>query len=501
MLTFFQVAPAVMAGVAFYVGSYYLLMYLRLGTQQRVNLTFALTCMSIGMYDVFCMGLYTATSIVEGAFWLRAQFVATLAIATFFLWFIFDYLEYPKKRIKWGLSAYFTSVAILALFDQGGWILDMASPAMKIISLPPALQVVYYEVGSGPVKFATEMLIIAEMWFTFWIATQYYRSGHQKEARPLLWAQIGFFACATNDILVVSGIYQGLYLTEYAFICIIVFMTATLSSTVVDSLRRNRQLLEDAVKLSEMKTDLVTFATHELKTPLVPIVGWAEFLRSGLARGKKLEELMGPQEVESIANAAQRLTKIIETFLDMGHVESKAFALHKQPCQITDLVTTAIANVRLHAQGANIAIHNGVQGAQINCDQFRIEQVFTNVISNAIKYSPPGTRVRITSEMARGYYIISFHDQGAGFTPEDLEHIWRPFHRGIPAQNPGPIASHGIGLYLAKVIVDLHGGTICISSPGPGQGSTVTITLPLGPPGPGNPAGTGKIPKQCHARR
>ena len=113
-------------------------------------------------------------------------------------------------------------------------------------------------------------------------------------------------------------------------------------------------------------------------------------------------------------------------------------------------------------------------------DGFRMVQVFTNILSNAIKYSPPEQEVSITSAEEGEFFIINFSDKGYGFTSEEMETVWRPFS---PRSDQKPAASFfngaGIGFYLAKTIIEQHGGTISIISPGRNQGSNIRIALPL----------------------
>ncbi|HMF34135.1 MAG TPA: PAS domain S-box protein [Candidatus Lokiarchaeia archaeon] len=250
----------------------------------------------------------------------------------------------------------------------------------------------------------------------------------------------------------------------------------TLKKTAEATLKR---LYEEAMEISEMKTNLITYATHELKTPLVPIMGWSEFIKKALADGKKLDRLISKTEIESIFNSAVRLNKIIDNFLDVGRLESKRLELQKRQTKVLPLIENAMKNVAYQAKTANINIHNEIQDTEIYCDPFRIEQVFINILSNAIKYSPPETEVSCSSEIIGDEVAFYFRDQGHGFTLDELEHIWQPFSKSFPERyGPSP-TSTGIGLYLSRGIVEMHGGAIEISSAGPDLGSTVKIILPM----------------------
>jgi signal transduction histidine kinase len=475
----FQIAPALLAGVAFYVGVFHLLLFLRIGKTQRISLTFAIFCFTLGIYDILCVGLYLSNSYQVGADWQRFQLMVEGFGGVSLLWFYMEFTASVKRRLLELVTIYMVIMSIFAIFNPDGFVLQMNVPDVKVIQLTSSFQIIYYEVASGPLKTATYFVILGILCYSLWIAIRHYRLGHKKEARPLIASVLVLFACGLSDILVVSGVYDWIYMTEYGFIGMVLLMTFTLSNTVVDSIRKYRQLFEDAAEISEMKSKLITFATHELKTPLVPIIGWAELLKSALEKGKKIDEIIGPREVDSIANSAHRLGKIIETFLEMGHLESRELPLNIQPCQIADIISNAIENVTMLSQSANITIHSVVENALIDCDTFRMEQVIINILSNSIKYSPQGTEVWITTEISGDNYIIRIQDQGFGFTPEDLKNVWHPFSRALSGKTPEGVSTGGIGLFLSKTIVELHGGTISIGSPGPDLGSTVTITIPL----------------------
>jgi PAS domain S-box-containing protein len=239
------------------------------------------------------------------------------------------------------------------------------------------------------------------------------------------------------------------------------------------------KLYEDASNISEAKTNLITFASHELKTPLVPIIGWADFMQHWIAKGKKLDEIIGMEEITSIQNSAKRLTAIINNFLDLGRIESKRLELKVQKHQSADLMKNAIDSVIQLALSRNITITDNIQDLEMWVDGFRVEQIFINILSNAIKYSPEGKQVWVTSEVADDLFTIIFKDQGYGFTPEQLKDVWRPFASKKTQSKQDLLPATGIGLFITKGLVERHSGKIEISSPGPNLGTTVRITLHL----------------------
>ncbi len=235
---------------------------------------------------------------------------------------------------------------------------------------------------------------------------------------------------------------------------------------------------EDALQVSEMKTNLLSFASHELKTPLVPIMGWVGVLKSLLEKGKKIDEFFGMEEVMSILHACERIDRSISKFLDLGRLESKKLELQKQDHSLGMLFANSVECITPLAQSREVILHSDVPNIHLQVDGFRIEEVFINILSNAIKYSPPNSQVWVTAGVKEGRFTIVFRDEGAGFTEEQLKHVWRPFSVNNSQEKSNRMGSTGIGLFLSKGIVEQHGGAIEITSPGPGKGSTVTISLP-----------------------
>ncbi len=260
----------------------------------------------------------------------------------------------------------------------------------------------------------------------------------------------------------------------------IAFLTTIID---IDEKMRAREALkeayEDALEISQLKTNLISFVSHELKTPLVPIAGWADVILTALDKGKKIDTIIGKGEIASILNSAKRLERIIDEYLDLGRLEGKKLVLNKKPLHLVKLLAEAVKNVEMLARASNITIHVNVEDVTLDVDGFRIEQVFINILSNAIKYSPLNKEVWISSQKEESFLKVLFVDQGCGFTEEELRGIWRPFVNLASRHKKGMPTGTGIGLYLTKGLVEIHGGTIEIFSPGVDKGSRVEISLPL----------------------
>jgi PAS domain S-box-containing protein len=234
-----------MAGISLYVGLYHLSIFVR-RPQNRADLTFALLCFSITVYDAFCVGLYNAASVVEGAQWQRAQLISLAFFVTAFLWFVSDYTRQKPGFIVWGFSIYYLFAVIVQLIDRSSltWLVDQ--PSIKHITLPLGASVTYYEVTFGIFTAIQSFMGLVGSAYLMVMSIRCFRNGNKKEAMPLILALSFMYVAAINDTLVANGLYHFVYLMEYAFAGIITVMAFSLSNTIMDA-----AMAKDALKESE----------------------------------------------------------------------------------------------------------------------------------------------------------------------------------------------------------------------------------------------------------
>jgi PAS domain S-box-containing protein len=240
-----SIPTVVMASVAFYVGLYHFFIYFR-RRQRRKDLAFALLCLATGFYDVFCAGLYSATSVAQGVQWQRLQFIALAFFTTAFLWFVSDYTRQKPSIVTRALSAFYLLAALIQAIDRSGltWLVDQ--PSVKEFLLPIGLKVTYYEATLGPFTTIQSLMGLVASTYIVWCGVRFYRRGYRREAVPLLVA-LGFvYAAAVNDTAVADGLYQFIYTIEYGYLAMILLMTYSLLSTVVEA-----GVMQDALRASE----------------------------------------------------------------------------------------------------------------------------------------------------------------------------------------------------------------------------------------------------------
>jgi hypothetical protein len=140
----YEIGPACVAGVAFYVSLYHIVLYFQTKRTRRVYLTFGCACVGIGLYDISCLGKYTATNIIEGASWQRFNYFVGPIIVLSLLWFFFDYTSYRRRELGYVFALYFIATSVIGLVGPVEYTLNVAVPMVKIIQVTPSLQIIYY---------------------------------------------------------------------------------------------------------------------------------------------------------------------------------------------------------------------------------------------------------------------------------------------------------------------------------------------------------------------
>lgn len=236
-------------------------------------------------------------------------------------------------------------------------------------------------------------------------------------------------------------------------------------------LREKNKLL---TQVEELKNNFLSMMSHDLKTPLARIQGMADI---ALANSENFE----PEQktaVQTIRKSAEELTEFISSILDLSRVESQKIKLNLQSRDINRILEDTIKKYEYLAQQKNIEIIPELDTLfSVKIDADLMKQVFSNLIENAIKYSPTNSRILVTSEEDEGQIIVQVADQGIGITENEIRHIFTKFYRTKHVKN-SPIKGSGLGLYLAKYFVELHKGQITVESL-PQQGSTFTVNLPM----------------------
>lgn len=233
--------------------------------------------------------------------------------------------------------------------------------------------------------------------------------------------------------------------------------------------------MEELKSLDRAKSEFLSIASHELRTPLTSIKGSLSLLNSGVV-GKFPEP--ATNLITIAENETDRLIRLINDLLDLAKIEARKFPLQKTWVPLESLVKDTLQSMQGFAQPGKVKLLcSGELAVDVNMDKDRIQQVLTNLMSNAIKYSPEQGSVTVHAEIDDYNHLkISVIDQGKGIAPEDQELIFEKFRQATSPDNP-LVKGTGLGLAIAKALVDEHNGTIGVHSK-PGQGSSFYFTLP-----------------------
>jgi PAS domain S-box-containing protein len=226
---------------------------------------------------------------------------------------------------------------------------------------------------------------------------------------------------------------------------------------------------------NRVKDEFLAVLSHELRTPLNPILGWAKLLRD-----RRLDANKTAFALETIERNAKLQAQLIEDLLDISRILQGKLRLDVSPVDLIATIEAAIETVRLSAEAKSIQLHVYLEPlvGQVLGDGDRLQQVIWNLLSNAIKFTPEGGRVDIRLEPVGTHAQITVSDKGQGINPDFLSHVFDAF-RQADSKTTRRFGGLGLGLSIARHLVELHGGTIRADSAGEGQGATFTVQLPL----------------------
>jgi PAS domain S-box-containing protein len=246
----------------------------------------------------------------------------------------------------------------------------------------------------------------------------------------------------------------------------------------------NARLYREAQEADRRKDRFLALLGHELRNPLAAISAAGEVL-------KRLQSADGPgtQPQAIIERQTQNLARLVDELLDVSRIASGKITLARRTVDVNEVVRRSAEALGMPAgAGApELLVDVGEQPVLVDGDPIRLEQVVTNLLDNARKYTPARGRVRITVAAERGEARIHVADTGIGISPEVISRIFEPFAQGASPLQPGP-GGLGLGLTLVRGLVERHGGRVTARSAGPALGSEFVVHLPLAAPGAPAPA-------------
>jgi PAS domain S-box-containing protein len=240
-------------------------------------------------------------------------------------------------------------------------------------------------------------------------------------------------------------------------------------------LESERAARSEAERLGHMKDEFLATLSHELRTPLNAIQGWATLLRQ-----REVTRADTERGLETIERNVRAQGQIINDLLDMSRIISGKIHLEVQPLRLHEVIQSAIETVRQSASAKHIRIHPLLDSSigVVRGDPSRLQQILWNLLSNAVKFTPQGGRVQVVLERVNSHVEIMIADTGIGIRAEFLPYVFERFRQGDPTMSRR-FGGLGLGLSIVKNLVELHGGSVRVKSPGENQGSTFILALPI----------------------
>jgi PAS domain S-box-containing protein len=239
-------------------------------------------------------------------------------------------------------------------------------------------------------------------------------------------------------------------------------------------LAREQAARSELERANRAKDEFIATLSHELRTPLNSVLGWARLLRLG-----KLDGPSTARAVEAIERGATTQAQMVDDLLDVSRIVRGELRLDVRPVEMVPILEAAIDTVRpaAAARGIEIAAAFPPHGGAVAGDAGRLQQVFWNLLTNAVKFTPDGGRVEVRLGSADGRLVVRVKDTGKGIDPEFLPHVFERF-RQADSSTTRVHGGMGLGLAIVRHLVEAHGGTVEGESPGPGMGATFSVSLP-----------------------
>ena len=246
-------------------------------------------------------------------------------------------------------------------------------------------------------------------------------------------------------------------------------------------LQSEQEARKEAEIANRLRDEFMATVSHELRTPLNSILGWARLLNDGT-----LNEMQRSKALRTIIRSSETQNILISDLLDVARMISGKIDLESQSVRLADIVGVSVDSLRPAASEKRIALNYITAGADrhmVDGDVNRLGQVFTNLLTNAVKFTPEGGRVDVRLVPNGRSIEVEVEDTGAGISPDLLPNVFERFRQG--ATTEGKKSGLGLGLAIVRNLVEMHGGSVRAASEGEDRGSTFTVKLPLASNGAG----------------
>jgi PAS domain S-box-containing protein len=230
------------------------------------------------------------------------------------------------------------------------------------------------------------------------------------------------------------------------------------------------------IEVDRLKSEFISQVSHELRTPLTSIKGYIDNLKDGIAGALKRKQ---EDYLDRMAKNADHLVHLISDLLDVAQLESGKMTIRPIAISLNDLIEEVVNSLQptMQEKGLELTFEKFIGESRIRGDHDKLEQVVANLLHNAIKYTPSGGRITIAMRQEGTFLKTSIRDTGVGISPEQQSKLFERFYR-IEQEPSAPTNGTGLGLYIAKNLIEMHGGEIRVTSEA-GHGSEFSFTLPI----------------------
>jgi PAS domain S-box-containing protein len=244
----------------------------------------------------------------------------------------------------------------------------------------------------------------------------------------------------------------------------------------IELLNRERQAREEAETVNRIKDEFLATLSHELRTPLNAIMGWTQLLSAG-----HISETQISKAIDVIERNAKAQDQLIDDLLDVARIIRGSMKLELKKSELTEIVMASIDTVRPTAEAKNITIETQIdtQSISVKVDRARLQQVFWNLLINAVKFTPANGKVTISSSIQAHTVSIKITDTGQGIATEVLPYVFDRFRQAETQSSTRTKGGLGLGLAIVRHLVEIHGGRVIAQSDGIDQGATFVVELPL----------------------
>lgn len=295
---------------------------------------------------------------------------------------------------------------------------------------------------------------------------------------PVAMGCTSILALLYTSVVVTHGTFHLENLQALAFNLFYLYLACLLANRLALELRRQEQSRDEVAslgafirRLEKAKSEFVSMVSHELRTPLTSIHGFSEILRT-----KEMEPEKKAEFYRIILNESERLSRLIDNLLDLSKIEA-GIEINREMVNVADLIAEDIEFFQSQTPIHELKYLGTRQLPQVYGDPDRLHQIFKNILSNAIKYSPEGGPVEIEAGVEGKYVSVAVTDHGIGIPSTDLPYIFDRFRR-VERKEISGITGTGLGLAIVKHLVEIHGGQIKVRSD-TDQGSTFTVLIPI----------------------